>query len=97
MIRAHIFQSEKPATQSGKARKGKWTLEVRGTPGSIRDFETAWNASSNTLRQIRIEFDCLESAKSYADHHGLVADIDLPRQPSPRRRTYTDNFLKRAQ
>ena len=92
MIHARIFSTLKSTAQSGRARQGHWTLEVNGTPGSIRDLETAWNSTSDTLRQIKLTFDSLEDARAFADRHQLRYVIETVKNASPRRRTYAENF-----
>ncbi|MDP3371590.1 MAG: ETC complex I subunit [Candidatus Paracaedibacteraceae bacterium] len=96
MIYAKIYPTKKSPTQSGRARQAGWVLDVESNPGSIRDLETAWNATSDTLRQIKITFDSLISARTFADSHNLKYSIDAAHIASPRRRTYAENF-RRAQ
>ena len=92
MIHAQIFSTVKSSAQSGRAKQGQWTLEVSGTPGSIRDLETAWNSTSDTLRQITLKFDSLEDARAFADRHQLRYVIETTKRSSPKRRTYAENF-----
>jgi hypothetical protein len=92
MIHARIFSTLKSAAQSGRAKEGHWILEVSGTPGSIRDLETAWNSTADTLRQITLKFDSLEDARAFADRHQLRYTIETTKSASPRRRTYAENF-----
>lgn len=92
MIHARIFATIKSAAQSGRARQGRWVLEVSGTPGSIRDLETAWNSTSDTLRQIKLTFNSLPEARSFADQRQLRYSIETTKNATPRRRTYAENF-----
>lgn len=94
MIHAKIYPTKNSPTQSGRSRQRKWILDVESTPGSIRDLETAWNATSDTLRQIKLTFDSLLSARAFADTHHLKYSIDTMHTPSPRRRTYAENFRR---
>ena len=92
MIHARIFSTLKSTAQAGRAKQGQWTLEVSGTPGSIRDLETAWNSTADTLRQIALKFNSLEEARAFADRHQLRYTIETTKSASPRRRTYAENF-----
>ncbi len=94
MIRARIYATTKSAMQSGHACQGTWTLIVLGTPGSIRDLETAWNSTADTLRQIKLTFDSFAEAKAYADRHHLCYVVDDAKVASARRRTYAENFRR---
>ena len=94
MIHARIFSTTKSTAQSGKSIQGRWTLEVRGTPGSIRDLETAWNSTGDTLRQITLKFDSLQDARAFADRHQFRYTIETTKSASPRRRTYAENFRR---
>lgn len=92
MIHTRIFSTLKSAAQAGRAKQGQWILEVRGTPGSIRDLETAWNSTADTLRQITLKFHTLEDARVFVDRHQLRYTVEAPKAASPRRRTYAENF-----
>jgi hypothetical protein len=92
MIQVRIFPKTKSAAQSGHANLGFWILEATGSIGSIRDLETAWNTTSDTLRQLRLEFQSLDDARTFADKHQLRYTIEDVKKASPRRRTYAENF-----
>lgn len=92
MIKVKIYPSKKSTTQSGRTREGSWILDVESNPGSIRDLETAWNATSDTLRQIKLTFESLVAARAFADRHHLRYSITNLNTASPRRRTYAENF-----
>ncbi len=94
MIRARIYSTAKTATQSGRAKQGVWTLEIQGTPGSIRDLQTTWNSTSDTLRQIKVTFTSFAEAKAYADRHQLFYIVDEAKSSRMRRRTYAENFRR---
>lgn len=92
MIHARIYTTLKSPAQAGRAKQGQWFLEIHGTPGSVRDMETAWNSTSDTLRQITLKFNTLEDARIFANNHQLRYTIETIKVASPRRRTYAENF-----
>ncbi len=94
MIQAKIYQKNQPTTQAGRARLNEWVLEIQSQPGSIRDLETAWNATADTLRQIKLTFNSLMEAREFADNQNIRYSISTTHTAAPRRRTYAENFRR---
>ncbi len=92
MSKARIFQPDKNAMQSGKAKTGQWILEfVQGTPNFV-DNLMGWNGMTDTNQEIRLTFPTPDAAVAYAKREGIPYEV----LPSKRRKTvtkaYADNF-----
>lgn len=89
---ARIYQRMKNAMQSGRHRVGQWTLEFEPSDAQHADPLMGWAGSSDTKRQVRLTFPSLDTARAYADKHG----IDFHLVPGPERKlkiqAYADNF-----
>ncbi len=92
MIKARIIPAKKSVTQSGHTKKSDWMIEFVGSVGVARDNEAAWNATSDTFRQINLYFSSLDDAKQYAEKHHLNYTIENKNEANPRRRSYAENF-----
>jgi hypothetical protein len=89
---ARIYQRAKTAMQSGKARTKKWVLEYE--PERPREIEPlmGWTASSDMLSQVSLDFDSSEEAVAYAAKHGIPYQVFEAHKPSPKGKSYSDNF-----
>jgi len=90
---ARIHVPSRSAMQSGKANPHSWVLEYAPTVRAYLDPLTGWSGSSETRRQLRLEFNSLEEARDYAESRGIAFEIwDPPalRQIVPK--IYADNF-----
>jgi hypothetical protein len=89
---ARIYQPARTAMQSGKARCKKWVLEYE--PERPREIEPlmGWTASSDMRSQLGIEFDTKEEAVAYAEKHAIPYRVFEPHEPTPKSRSYSDNF-----
>ncbi len=89
---ARIYQPAKSAMQSGKARTKKWLLEYEQE--QPRDIEPlmGWTSSSDMRQQISLDFDSREEAVNYARERGIPYQVFEPHKPSPKAKSYSDNF-----
>ena len=90
---------EKNPMQSGEAREGTLLGTIREeafTENSDLYIEPimGWIGSNNTLKQIKVEFDCLQNAEMYAKENNLklVIKKDSRYVEPMKRKSYTDNF-----
>jgi hypothetical protein len=51
-----------------------------------------YTASSDTRTQIKLLFDTLEEAESYAQRNGIAYSVQPEHTPRPKRNAYSDNF-----
>ena len=93
MSSVRIYQPAKDASQSGIARTKVWVLEFdQSTPREI-DPLMGWTGSSDTLLQVRLEFETRDEAIAYAARAGLSFRVEEPQKPVPRKGlSYSDNF-----
>jgi ETC complex I subunit conserved region len=93
-MRARIYQPARTAMQSGTARARGWVLEFDAA--SVRDIDPlmGWTSSDDMTSQVRLLFETLDAAETYAMARGIEADVILPklRQPIIRPRGYGENF-----
>lgn len=93
-MRARIYQPARSVTQSGTARTTGWVLEF--DPASVRDIDPlmGWTSSGDMTSQVRLQFETLEAAETYAMARQIEADVVLPkpRQQIIRPRGYGENF-----
>ena len=78
--------------QSGNARTRAWLLEFE--PASPRRIDPlmGWTSSTDTLSQVRLEFDTRDEAIAYAQKHAITYDLFEPHDPARGPKSYADNF-----
>jgi hypothetical protein len=92
MTIARIIEIQRNATQSGKARNGRWLLEFERQQPQRPDPLTGWAGSGDTNTQVRLTFDTKEEALAYAERKGLTVHL-IPAPPvSLKVQAYADNF-----
>ena len=89
---ARIYQPAKSAMSSGMANTKNWVLEFAQEAAHQKDALTGWNSIKGTANQVRLKFDTLEEAQSYAAAKGIVARVDKPHPRKRRAKSYSDNF-----
>jgi len=89
---ARIYQPARNAMQSGKARTKKWVLEYEPEAPRVIEPLMGWTASSDMRSQVGLEFDTLEEAIAYAQNNGIPFQVFEPHKPSPKTKSYSDNF-----
>jgi hypothetical protein len=87
-----IYQPARTAMQSGEARTKEWVLEFEPTAADTRDPLMGWTSSSDTLVQVRLEFDSKDDAVAYATRNGLAFTVSEPKPRRAIRKSYADNF-----
>ena len=91
---ARIYQPAKTAMSSGTAKTHNWVLEFERAEARQLDPLMGWTGSGDTQSQVRLTFDTLEEAQSYAAAHGIVAMVMSPnkRRVNIRPGGYGENF-----
>ncbi len=86
-----IYKPAKTAMQQGRAGTDRWILEFE--PGA-REVEPlmGWTSSRDTRRQLRLRFDSKDDAIAYAEKHGLMYSVELPKERKIEPKAYADNF-----
>jgi ETC complex I subunit conserved region len=89
---ARIFQIQKNALQSGKARTHKWVLEFAPAEARKADPLTGWSGSGDTQSQVKLTFPSQGAAQAYADKQGIAYTL-IPTPPKTLKiQAYADNF-----
>ncbi|MDO8881340.1 MAG: ETC complex I subunit [Pseudotabrizicola sp.] len=93
-MRARIYQPSKTAMQSGTAKARGWVLDFAHASAREVDPLMGWTSSDDTQAQVRLQFDTLEAAETYAKAKGIEYDVQLPknRKPLIRAGGYGENF-----
>jgi hypothetical protein len=89
---ARIFRPSPNAMQSGKANSKLWILEHE--PAAARQVEPlmGYTSSTDTQSQVRLTFETLDAAETYARKNGLAYAVQRENQTTPKRVSYPDNF-----
>ena len=92
MTTARIIEEQRRTTQSGRARDGRWTLEVEREQPQRADPLTGWAGSGDTRTQVRLTFDTKQAALDYATRMGFDVHV-VPAPPVKLKlQAYADNF-----
>ena len=81
--------------QSGTAKTKHWILECQNDPERESHSPLEWQASDNTVKQIKLRFDTKEEALTFAEKNNLnviLMNKELNTKPNPKPKSYTDNF-----
>lgn len=89
---ARIYQRQKNAMQSGKARTSQWVLEFAPAEARKADPLMGWAGSADTQVQVKLDFPSLADAQAYAAKNGIDVTF-IPTPPkSLKIQAYADNF-----
>ena len=91
-MHARIYQPARSAMQSGRAKTQHWVLEFEGKTDVEIDPLTGTASSSNTLKQVKLKFDTLEEAVSYAQEQGIPYRVKASTERKRISRSYSENF-----
>ncbi len=89
---ARIYKPAKTAMQSGRGRTERWLLEFEPEkPKSIEPL-MGYTSSRDMKQQVRLSFDTREEAIAYAVREGLAYQVMEPKERTPKKLSYSDNF-----
>jgi hypothetical protein len=89
---ARIYQRQRNAMQSGRARTHLWVLEFESARAKRPDPLTGWAGGAETQEQVILTFPSQEAALAYAARNGIDAHLIPPEQPTLKLQAYADNF-----
>lgn len=89
---ALIYQPDKNAMQSGRAKTRKWVLEYLPSGHRALDPLTGWTGSDDMQAQIRLEFATQADAVRYAKSHGIEYQVIEKSARVRKSKAYSDNF-----
>jgi hypothetical protein len=89
---ARIFRPAKTATQSGRAKAGRWTLVFDAEEPRSLEPLMGYTSAADMRQQIRLTFDTREEAVAYATRHGLAFEVEGEHERTRQAIAYADNF-----
>ncbi len=93
MRKAKIYIPTKTAMQSGKGNTLKWILEFE-TQDTGTNSLMGWETSTDTMSEVKLEFDNKELAINFAKKNNIEYYIIEPQKRKIVKKSYTDNFIK---
>jgi ETC complex I subunit conserved region len=91
-MRVRIYRRPKSAMQSGWAGTHVWVLDYEPADRRRADPLMGWIGSADTQTQVHLHFETQDEAVAYAEKHGLIYEIELPRERVVKPKAYADNF-----
>ncbi|MDX1974319.1 MAG: ETC complex I subunit [Rickettsiales bacterium] len=92
MTKARIYQPDRNAMQSGKAKSQDWLLEYMPETPYFTDGLMGWTGMSDTLREVKLRFNTADEAVAYATRQNLPYEVELPPKRRLVKKSYADNF-----
>lgn len=89
---ARIYRPARNAMQSGKGKSKDWVLVFEPEVQRSIDPLMGYTSSSDTKQQIRLRFETLEDAESYAVREGIPYTVQPAQEPTIKKVSYPDNF-----
>ena len=80
--------------QSGRGKLKSWVLEFVTKDPSINPL-MGWESSTDTLQEVKIEFETKEQAVEYAKKNNINFEIQKPKKRKMIIKSYADNFLNK--
>mgnify|MGYP000002811754 FL=1 len=93
MKKAKIYIPTKTAMQSGTINTQKWILEFETQDTGINPL-MGWETSTDTMSEVKLEFDSKELAINYAKKNNIEYYIIAPQKRKIVKKSYADNFIK---
>ena len=91
--KAKIYKPTKSSMQSGLMKTKEWVLEFIVHNDQINPL-MGWQISSNTLSEVKMNFDTKDDAIDYAKKNKINYMVVEPNKRSIVKKSYADNFLK---
>jgi len=93
MKKAKIYIPTKTAMQSGKRNNQKWILVFETQDTGINPL-MGWETSTDTMSEVKLEFDSKELAINFAKKNNIEYYIIEPQKRKIVKKSYADNFIK---
>ena len=95
-----IYCPAKTAMQSGRGKTIEntqqhahvWVGEYVANQAQRPENLMGWNGSGDTQKQIKLQFDTVDSAIAYAKKNNLNYIVEYPKQRIIKPKSYADNF-----
>ena len=79
--------------QSGTINTQKWILEFETEDTGINSL-MGWETSTDTMSEVKLEFDTKELAIKYAKKNKIKFELIEPQERKIVKKSYADNFTK---
>ena len=89
---ARIFRPAPNAMQSGRGNSRQWVLVHELNAAKEIEPLMGYTSSTDTRQQVRLTFDTLDEATTYAERNGIPYTVQPEHIPTPKRASYPDNF-----
>ena len=93
MNRAKIYIPTKTAMQSGTINSQRWVLEFETRDTGINTL-MGWETSTDTMSEVKLEFDTKELAINFAKKNNIEYYIIEPQKRKIVKKSYANNFIK---
>ena len=93
MRKAKIYIPTKNAMQSGLGKADKWIIEFNTKNTGINPL-MGWESSTDTLSELKLEFETKELAIEYANKNKIDFELVEPQKRKIIKKAYADNFTK---
>ena len=93
MKKAKIYIPTKTAMQSGLSKSNKWIIEFNTKNPGINPL-MGWESSTDTLSELKLEFETKELAIEYANKNKIDFELVEPQKRKIIKKAYADNFTK---
>ena len=93
MKKAKIYIPTKNPMQSGSKNQNKWIIEFITEKTGINPL-MGWESSTDTLSELKLEFNNKELAIAYARKNKIDYEIIEPNFKKINKKSYADNFNK---
>lgn len=87
-----IFKPTKNAMQSGRGNASCWILEHEDHDLGGGESLMGWSESSDTLNQVRLNFDSCDAAVAFAKKKGWDFTVLAANDRRVKPKNYSDNF-----
>ncbi len=89
---AKIYRPSRNLMQSGKGKSNNWVLVFDQESAKEIEPLIGYTSSTDTKSQVRLSFETLDEAKSYATNEGIIFRVEKPHESTPKQVSYPDNF-----
>ncbi|WP_417581319.1 ETC complex I subunit [Pelagibacterium sp.] len=89
---ARIYRPARNAMQSGKGKSQDWVLVFEPEVARTIDPLMGYTSSGDMKQQIKLRFDTLEDAESYARREGIAYSVQPAQESTIKKVSYPDNF-----
>ena len=90
-----IFKPAKSSMQSGLNNTTKWCLSNCEMDENYVSSKFCWIGSTNPEKQMKLFFDSLESAESFAMKNNYDYEIIQPKKRKILKKSYSENFTRK--